>query len=983
MSNWQPNSEGLFQVITLLKDSRSPDKSVQWKIQQKLQELQNHPDFNGYLNYIFTSNQFQSILFPQEPQQTQQQSMAIADIRCIAGIMLKNNIKQKFSSFADTMKERIKHDILQCVGDPIPLIRRTVASLVTNIMNSYDGQFSYWPGLLYTLYQYLENTNENVVDGAFHCLLLLCEDFGYRIDPQHRASGSYDSSGNASSIGGNTIGAGSASSSTKNGTAAASVSSNLFERPLNVLIPKFLAFFQSPNPSFRKYAITCLNFFLVDLPPSLLVNMDAFLQGIFRLASDSSPEVRRRVCQALVTLTELRVDFLLPYMNNIVQYIIHANRDENEEVCLEACEFWTVIADTSICEETLKNFLPQIVPLLLHNMQYSDMDSMLIGFEEEDTVPDHSKDIKPFFTPSKLSHVPTGASSQPTKDVAKSISSGTSLSGSDGMTPGSNNEESDSEEENEGGRTSTTETSEWTLRKCSASGLDMLSNVFEDVLLPILLPLLQEKLNDKQNWKARESAILAIGAVAEGCEFSMREHLPQLIPFLSSNLSDKHPLVRNITCWTLSRYSRWLIRQKDDEKFTQVLFGLLGCIGDPNKKVQEASCSALATLEEEAGSRVIPYIGPILNALFSAFERYQARNVVLLYDAIGTLAEAAGPELSKAEYLQLLLPPLIRRWNLLSDDDRSLLPLFQCLASVTSALGPAFQPFALPVFQRCLKIVENALTKQAQSTTRSLDQLDREFLVSSLDLISGLIEGLRETSIEWITGSNLLALLYECMRDPSKPDVLQSVFALVGDLAKYCIAALRPVLNNYLPLLIEHLYPPAYIAVCNNASWAIGEIAVKVGTDIGPFVPAITSKLIEILQRSHLNRHLLENTAITMGRLGFVCPETVAPRLGDFVREWCQVLRGIRDDEEKIQSFWGLCKVIKVNPNGITTHVESFMLVCDAISSWQKSPPKELQETFAEMLHAFKNAIPIQNWEEYFQRFPQQLRQSLQQQYRL
>ena len=57
--------------------------------------------------------------------------------------------------------------------------------------------------------------------------------------------------------------------------------------------------------------------------------------------------------------------------------------------------------------------------------------------------------------------------------------------------------------------------------------------------------------------------------------------------------------------------------------------------------------------------------------------------------------------------------------------------------------------------------------------------------------------------------------------------VRQSAYALVGDLAKNCIGTLRPGLAQYLPVLCEQL-APEFVSVCNNASWAIGEIAVKV-----------------------------------------------------------------------------------------------------------------------------------------------------------
>ena len=83
----------------------------------------------------------------------------------------------------------------------------------------------------------------------------------------------------------------------------------------------------------------------------------------------------------------------------------------------------------------------------------------------------------------------------------------------------------------------------WTLRKCSAKALDYLSGNFTDQLLPVFLPVLQSVISTPNApWYVTESAILAIGAVAEGCYNGMTVYLPQLIPFLVQNLT--HPNVR-------------------------------------------------------------------------------------------------------------------------------------------------------------------------------------------------------------------------------------------------------------------------------------------------------------------------------------------------------------------------------------------------------------------------------------------------------
>ena len=96
-----------------------------------------------------------------------------------------------------------------------------------------------------------------------------------------------------------------------------------------------------------------------------------------------------------------------------------------------------------------------------------------------------------------------------------------------------------------------------------------------------------------------------MGAIAEGCMSGMIQHLNELIPYLINCLSDKKALVRSITCWTLSRYSHWVVGQPHEKYLKPLMSELLKRILDTNKRVQEAACSAFATLEEEVSILVI------------------------------------------------------------------------------------------------------------------------------------------------------------------------------------------------------------------------------------------------------------------------------------------------------------------------------------------------------------------------------------------
>ena len=159
-----------------------------------------------------------------------------------------------------------------------------------------------------------------------------------------------------------------------------------------------------------------------------------------------------------------------------------------------------------------------------------------------------------------------------------------------------------------------------------------------------------------------------------GCIEAISPHLPQLAPWLIATLSDRQYLIRSITCWTLSRYTKWIVAQPSHETYLRPLMQeLLKRVVDGKKKVQEAACSAFATLEEDAQMQLVPYLQPIITNLMFAFSKYQAKNRLILYDAIGTLADSVGAQLNRPELTGIMMPPLVERWQLLGDEDNGLL----------------------------------------------------------------------------------------------------------------------------------------------------------------------------------------------------------------------------------------------------------------------------------------------------------------------
>jgi len=913
--NWQPDEEGLKQIIQLLKDSQSPDSNVQRQVHDKLEQLNSYPDFNNYLIFVLTK-------FNHEDDAT----------RSLSGLILKNNVRQNFSTFREDVKEFIKQECLKSLGDSSALLRATVGILITTIAAKID--LSTWSELLPTLCQLLDSEEPNTCEGAFGALQKICEDCVEQLE-------------------------------------------NTQQESLKIMIPKFIHFFNHDSAKIRSYAISCVNQFIISRTPVLMPFIDDFIKGLFAIAEDKSSEVRKNVCKAIVMLVEVRIDKLTPYMDSIIQYMLICTKDSEVTVGLEACEFWLTLAEQhNVCKEFLKPHLDKLVPILISGMKYSEIDIIMLkgDVEEDEMVPDREEDIKPRFHRSKIHK----NQDQLSKSIDKSggdcgqnfgirvVSKKNDLAAGDGADESDEDDDDDDEA-----------VSDWNLRKCSAAALDLLANVFHDEILTHVLKCLDELLF-KGSWLEKESGILVLGAIAEGCMGGMLQHLPNIVPYLTEALNSPKALVRSITCWSLSRYAHWIVSQSQqnghDLYLKPLMQGLLKRILDGNKKVQEAACSAFATLEEEACTELVPYLEFILQTLVFAFKKYQHKNLLILYDAIGTLADSVGVYLNKKEFIELLMPPLIAKWNQLRDEDKDLFPLLECLSSVATALQSGFLQYAQPVFQRCVNLVQNTLAQSMnyQKNPEHFEAPDKDFMIVALDLLSGLAEGLGPNIEGLVQSSQVFPLMFQSMQDPV-PEVRQSSFALLGDLTKACFVHVKPYIQDFMRLLAANLNPEL-ISVCNNATWAIGEISIQLGEEIQPYVQTLIEHLVAIINQPATPKTLLENTAITIGRMGMVCPKDVAEFLPQFARPWCTSLRNIRDNEEKDSAFRGFCEMIHANPNGITV---DFIFFCDAVASWQEPKP-DLKQIFHRILHSFKDQVGEETWGQFCIQFPPHLRERLQ-----
>lgn len=869
-----------------------------------LQQAKNSPDINNYLAYIFYN--------PTPPGGLQCSEQEYHLVRSAAGIMLKNNVKSEWKSIPESSLQLIKLAVPMGVRDKNSQIRNFAGNIATEVIRR--GGLLGWPELLPQLIDMINNTDGQVSDegkeGAMSAMAKICED-NFRMLMKE-----------------------------VNG-----------QRPLNYVLPHLISATKSDLARVRSAALTAINVFTPRESQAMLNSIDDLLQHLFVLSSDPSTDVRRQVCRAFVHLVETRPDKLQPHIGGLVEYIITQQRCDDEELACEAAEFWLAVGEHDNLWKALEPYIHRIIPVLLERMVYSGEDIALLGGQSDDEEEDdREEDIKPQFAKKNATRTANGdgtLATDPKNDGGYEKVSGMEDGPEDGEI-----EDYDEADDGEDGDAD----EKWTIRKCSAAALDVFARDFQAPVFEIILPYLDQNLQHAE-WPNREAAVLALGAVAEGCMKVVVPHLPGLVPYLITLLNDPEPVVRQITCWTLGRYSQWAASLTDPnqkrEYFEPMMEGILHKMLDKNKKVQEAGASAFANLEEKAGKNLEPYCGPIIQQFVACFGKYKDRNMYILYDCVQTLAERLGSFLANPELSGQLMPALIERYNNINDQSRELFPLLECLSYVALALGDAFSPYAAPIFVRCVNIIHTNLDQSlAASSNPGVDQPDKDFLITSLDLLSAIVQALdggKAGELIKVSQQPFFELLGFCMEDPAD-DVRQSAYALLGDCARYVFPQLQPYLPTIFPILLKQLdldnildeEMDSGFGVVNNACWSAGEIALQNGTALSQWVNELLQQFVDIMSNPRVPKGLSENAAIALGRLGSDNAQALSPELSRYADEFLVAMKDVEWNEEKATAFKGFCTIVGQNPQAMENHL---LKLFSAIASYRdaslRSPLKE------------------------------------------
>lgn len=372
-------------MLQALRDPTRPDHG---RAVSSLDEHVTNPSFVLIMMHVFSSG-------------AQYQAQGLTpDLRQLAGLVIKNYVFPHLVRLPSNVQAMIKREVVRVLHDSIPDIRKTAAILAGKISESFP--VATWADMMPPILQMLDlnlyASHPTVVEGSLEAVQRICEDSSLKLALDET------------------------------------------NRPLETLIPRLLALLTCPEAGVRIGALSSYNSLLYLLSPGnyssdslrsrnssfndnsdessgtgagaggemrtfspanisspnsamgnaahpLIVHMNAFIQRLSTLATDSHPKVRTVVCQAITTISTHHVAVLDPYFNDICQFMLVALQDTEESVAIESCEFWGVLTEQADTKRAIMPFLRTLVEHLISRLYLTaeQMEQERIDEEEEDS----------------------------------------------------------------------------------------------------------------------------------------------------------------------------------------------------------------------------------------------------------------------------------------------------------------------------------------------------------------------------------------------------------------------------------------------------------------------------------------------------------------------------------------------------------------------------------------------------------------------
>lgn len=220
-----------------------------------------------------------------------------------------------------------------------------------------------------------------------------------------------------------------------------------------------------------------------------------------------------------------------------------------------------------------------------------------------------------------------------------------------------------------------------------------------NVILPPTLAWLPRMISSAE-WRERHAALMAISAIAEGCEDIMKAELAKVLDLIIPPLRDPHPRVRWAACNAVGQLSTDFAPVMQTKYHSVILPNLIPVLKSPEPRVQAHAAAALVNFCEEADNLVMePYLDSLLDNLHHLLQNPKKFVQEQAVTTIATVADAAESKFIK--YYDAFMPLLLGVLTQAVDKDYRLLrsKAMECATLIAIAVGKEkFAPDAQAMF---------------------------------------------------------------------------------------------------------------------------------------------------------------------------------------------------------------------------------------------------------------------------------------------
>lgn len=348
----------------------------------------------------------------------------------------------------------------------------------------------------------------------------------------------------------------------------------------------------------------------------------------------------------------------------------------------------------------------------------------------------------------------------------------------------------------------------WNIAMSCGTCLGLVANTIEDEVVPPVMKFIEANIRNS-NWKFREAATFAFGAIMDGPKTeTIASTVHAALPVLLEHMKDQVTFVKDTTAWTIGRIC----------EYHPV------ALGQYSQNVIQVMVEGLA----DESPKVAAHCAQAIHNLSESFSE-----------------DCEKPSGSLSQYFSVLLERLDQATKREDADESNL------RATSYEAISALIRNGA----QDTLQVTSSAIPNFYERLFRTLEMATSEEITELQSLLCGLlyditqrlgIEGIRNWADKFMTA--YLALLNK------NPTIQEEVFIAIGSLANVLEVDFQRYIESLKPFIIQGLSNQEAYQVCGTTVGLVGDIARAISDKLTPYCDEFVSCLLKALQNPLLHR---------------------------------------------------------------------------------------------------------------------------------